>query len=97
MKGLVTEAKHVARIGNNNIFQYRYTLIKGRVCPELNYLSGEYTNRSNPPVQAATLVTTDTKADKYPPATFTSGIRRGTVKSDSQKSKKPRLFHHNCA
>ena len=52
MKGLVTEAKHVARIGNNNnLFSLAY---QGRVCPEF-YLSGEYTGRSNPPIQAATI------------------------------------------
>jgi len=55
LKGLVRHTTHVARSKHEEETTISFTLAyQGRVCPELNYLSGEYTNRSNPPIQAAT-------------------------------------------
>ena len=86
LKGLVRHTTHVARIKHEEettiAFSHAY---QGRVCPELNYLSGEYTNRSNPPIQAATLVTTDSKADKHPPATFNQRHTERERKFSSQE------------
>ena len=46
--------KHALRVSRKTTISFSHAY-QGRVCPELNYLSGEYINRSNPPIQAATV------------------------------------------